>query len=126
MSSALVTPLAKPLVAFNSQSGQVVNTFEWVQFFALAASLIKKIQAITATCNPASIPANSTSEQTFTVTGVNTADYVLVTKPTHTAGIVVGNARVSATDTVAITFGNITAGAIDPASETYTFLVIKV
>lgn len=72
-----------------------------------------------------SVSANTTSEQTVTVTGVASNDIVVVVKPTHTAGLGIVNCRVSAKDTVAITFMNTTGSAIDPASETYTFLVIK-
>jgi hypothetical protein len=73
----------------------------------------------------ASVAANTSAEQTFTVTGVTTADKCFANKPSLTAGIVIGNCRVSATDTVAITFGNLTAGAIDPASETYNIVTFR-
>ena len=113
-------PTALPIVQGN------VNTVEWVRIFQRLAGLAKSVSFITATCNPTAVGAANTSEQTFTVTGVSTTDYVMAVKPTHTAGLIIGNTRVSAADTVAITFGNLTAGSIDPPSETYTFLVIKV
>jgi hypothetical protein len=37
----------------------------------------------------------------------------------------IAGARVSATSSVTITFVNATAGALDPASETYLFLVMR-
>jgi len=66
------------------------------------------------------VPTISTSEQTVVVPGVEVGDFVSVTKPTAQTGLIVGQARVSAKNTVAITFGNPTAGGITPtASEVY-------
>jgi hypothetical protein len=73
----------------------------------------------TVTLDVASVAANTSAEQTFTVTGLTTDMFVAVNKSDLDAGLVVGNARVSAADTLALTFGNSTAGAIDPASEVY-------
>lgn len=72
------------------------------------------------TLSPASVAANTTAEQTFAVTGLQVGDVVTINKPTAQAGLgVVGN-RVSAAGTIAITFGNNTAGAIVPtAAEVY-------
>ena len=62
----------------------------------------------------------TTSEQTVTVAGLNVGDAVVVNKPTHQAGLGIVNARVSAANTLAITFMNTTAGSITPtASEIY-------
>lgn len=83
------------------------------------------VKAYTATINPASVAAATSAEQTFTVTGLRTGDIPVVVKPSLTAGVGIGNARVSATDTLAITFVNATAGAVDPASESYTILVFR-
>lgn len=80
---------------------------------------------VQATLNPASVAAATSAEQTFTVTGVRVNDFVLVSKPTVTAGLGIVNARVSAANTVAITFMNATAGALDAGSEVYTFLVFR-
>lgn len=73
----------------------------------------------------ASVAAATSAEQTFTVTGLTTADKVMVIKPSLTAGLGIGNARVSAANTLAITFMNATAGALDPAAETYTVLAFR-
>ena len=71
------------------------------------------------TIDVASVAANTTAEQTFTVPGLATNMYVAVSKPSLNAGLGVCNARVSAANTLALTFNNNTAGAIDPAPETY-------
>lgn len=83
------------------------------------------ISVIFTTINPASVAAATSAEQTFTVTGLKVGDCVEVTKPTATAGLGIVNARVSAADTLAITFMNATAGAIDAPAEVYTILVIR-
>ena len=84
-----------------------------------------KVQTFSVTINPTAVSANTTSNQTFTVTGLTTNDRVVVNKPTHTAGLVLGNAYCSAANTLAITFGNLTAGSIDPPSEIYRVVSIR-
>lgn len=72
------------------------------------------------TQSPTSVAANTAAEQTITVTGVATGQLVVVNKPTSQAGLALCAARVSAANTVALTFGNDTAAAITPtATETY-------
>jgi len=76
------------------------------------------------TLSPSSVGANTTAEQTFTVNGLLTSDYVNVTKPTTQAGLGIVNARVSAANTLAITFANATASPIVPtAAEVYLVAV---
>lgn len=66
----------------------------------------------------ASIAANTTVEVDLTVTGVTTDDRVIaVVKPALEAGLVLGNFRVKAADTVSVTIANVTASPIDAASE---------
>lgn len=71
------------------------------------------------TLDPASVAADTTAEQTFTVKGLTTDMFVSVNKPSATAGVGIVGARVSAADTLAITFANVTGLAVDPASEDY-------
>ena len=67
-----------------------------------------------------SIAANTSEEETYTVVGLDTDMVVMVNKPSLDAGIVVGNARVSAKDTLALQFINSTGSAVDPTgSEDY-------
>lgn len=76
--------------------------------------------------NPGSIGANTAVELTFTMPGLLITDIVMtVVKPTLTVGLDIGNTRVSAANTVAITFQNSTASPIDPPLETYTFIVMR-
>lgn len=77
------------------------------------------------TFNPASVAAATTAEQTITVPGVKTTDMVFVSKPTLSAGLGIANARVSAADTVSVTFINATAAPIDAGSEVYTIMWVR-
>ena len=83
------------------------------------------IYLLSLTINPASVATITTAEQTFTMTGVKVGDMVYASKPSNTTGLGICNARVSAADTVAISFVNPTAGGVDAASETWNLLVIR-
>lgn len=73
------------------------------------------------TISPAAVGANTTAEQTFTLQGLQLGDVVSVTKPTTQAGIGIVNSRVTAANTLGITFSNNTGGGLTPtAGETYT------
>lgn len=86
---------------------------------------VTKIVVYAPSLDVASVAANTTAEQTFTVAGLTTDDKVFVNKPSVNAGLGIVNARVSAADTLAITFVNATAAAIDPGAETYAVLAIR-
>lgn len=73
----------------------------------------------------ASVAANTTAEQDFTLTGLKVGDYVGVNKPSLSAGLGVSGVRVKAADTLSITFVNATGSGIDPAAETYTIWVMR-
>lgn len=81
------------------------------------------IKKYSITISPTAVSLNSTSEQTFTCTGlVSATDTIIgVSKPTHQTGLGIVGWRVSADNTIAISFMNNTAGNITPtASESYT------
>ena len=71
------------------------------------------------TFNVASVPANSTNEQTFTVPGLRVTDFVEANKPSHTPGVSIGNCRCSAPNTIAIQFMNSTASPVTPGPEVW-------
>lgn len=83
---------------------------------------INRMGIVQVSINVANVAINTTAEQDFTVTGLRVGDVVFVNKPSLNAGLGVVNARVKATDTLSITFVNATAGAIDPAAETYSII----
>lgn len=83
-----------------------------------------KVYAVQVSIDVTSKSAATSAEQDITVTGVLAGDIVLaVNKPSLSAGLGVVNARVKSADTVSITFMNATAGAVDPAAETYTLVI---
>jgi len=97
----------------------------WEKWFKLLSDATARIRTYQVQFNPASIPANLTAEQTVTVNGLGTTDIVYVNKPGYTAGIGVVNARVSAANTLAVTFMNTTASPVDPPSELYKVVAIR-
>lgn len=80
------------------------------------------IKLYTVAVTGAEVTANTTEEHTFTCTGLALAtDFIIgVSKPTHQAGLGIVGWRVSADNTVAITYMNNTASGITPTSENYT------
>lgn len=83
------------------------------------------IYVVSASITPAEVATIVTVEQTFTVKGVKVGDSVMVSPPGIQAGTAVCSARVSAADTVAITFTNPTAGNVTPLAGTYTFTIFR-
>lgn len=77
------------------------------------------------TLTPASVATIVVAEQTFTVTGLTTADKVIVNPPAIANATGIAGARVSAADTLAIRFVNPTAGALTPTAGVYTVLAFR-
>lgn len=74
----------------------------------------------TPTLAPVAVAANTTAEQTFTVTGLIASSAVWVNKVTSfTNGLGIAGVRVSAANTLAVTYVNATASSITPPSEPY-------
>lgn len=89
---------------------------------------IYKQALVTATLSPAQVAGNTTAEQAFTVPGIPAADTFVfaVSKPTAQAGLGIVGWRVTAQDTVGITFSNNTASPITPtAAENYHLLIMS-
>lgn len=86
---------------------------------------IQRIKTGTFTLDPGSIASGAQAEQTATITGVSTADKVLVFPPAAFEALLVGSARVTAADTVKFMLGNLSGGAVDAASATWTYLAIR-
>ena len=88
-------------------------------------NLVKQ-SVISVTLSPASVAINTTAEQTFTVNGLLAGDFVSCNKPTAQAGLGIVGCRVSAANTLAITFSNNTAASITPtAAQVYKILVSR-
>lgn len=86
---------------------------------------ITKTAVYAPTITPASVGAATVAEQTFTVTGLTTADKVIVNPPAIATATGIVGARVSAADTLAIRFINPTAAALVPSSGIYTVMAIR-
>jgi hypothetical protein len=65
------------------------------------------------------IAATTSAEVTTTVTGLVVSSSVIINKPTCTPGLLVTNARVSAANTLAVSYMNMTTTSINVPSETY-------
>jgi len=88
-------------------------------------NLVKQ-SVISVTLSPASVAINTTAEQTFTVNGLLAGDFVTCNKPTAQAGLGIVGCRVSAANTLAITFSNNTGSSITPtAAQVYKILVSR-
>lgn len=71
-----------------------------------------------------SIPAASTLEHSVSIPNVRLGDFVCASTQLI-SGIVIGSCRVTSNGTVAISVANVTAGAIDPTSQQFRFLVAR-
>lgn len=66
-----------------------------------------------------SVAAQTTAEQTYTITGLISGTPVWVNPSVFTSGLGIVGVRVSATNTLAITWANITANAIVPPTQAF-------
>jgi hypothetical protein len=69
---------------------------------------------------PVAVSATTTAEQTFTVSGLVASSAVWVNKPSFQPGLAICGVRVSAVNTLAITYLNTTSASITPTTEVYT------
>lgn len=90
-----------------------------------AGTAITQIRVYSQTVTPAAVAAATVAEQTFTVTGLTTADKVFVNNADLTTATGIAGVRVSAVDTLAVRFVNPTAGALTPAAGTWTIIAVR-
>lgn len=86
-----------------------------------SGTALSQIRIYTQSLTPASVSAGAPTEQTFTVTGLATTDTITVNAP----GAAVFGARVSAANTLAITFMPPAAGSYTPPSGTYRIQAVR-
>jgi hypothetical protein len=83
-----------------------------------------RVVQLTASLTPTLIGANTSVEQTFTVTGLQTSDKLLqVIKPTHTTNLGIVGFRIVGANSLGISFMHIGGAGLTPPAETYTILV---
>ncbi|NCC41539.1 MAG: hypothetical protein EOM21_19395 [Gammaproteobacteria bacterium] len=85
----------------------------------------KGVYVVKISFTPAEVATITTAEQDVTVPGVNVGDAVTVSPPGHEAGVVAAAARVTAANTVGITFVNPTAGGVTPTAGDYIFTITR-
>jgi hypothetical protein len=83
------------------------------------------ISVLKVSITPSAVSTIEAPAETFTVTGVEVGDAVIVNPPSQTADIAIANAYVSAADTVSIQFVNPTVGSLTPAAGEHIFTVIR-
>ena len=88
-----------------------------------SGTTLTQAKVYTPTLTPAATVGAGYHEQTFTVTGLSTSDTVTVNGPAAAANTVLVHARVSAADTLALTW--ITSAAATPASGVYRVLAVR-
>lgn len=97
----------------------------WTRWMGGLNVFLRKWTHYSQSLAPEEVSANTTEEQTFAVTGLTTKDVVYVNKPSHQTGLGIVNARVSAANTLALTFMNNTGSGITPTTETYDIVAIR-
>ena len=98
-----------------------------------ASSTFHHMLCVSAVLSGSSVGAAASVEQSFTINGLQGADalepadqIMIITKATYQTGLALGAARVTAANTVAVTFINPTAAPIVPtASDVYTLVVFR-
>lgn len=90
-----------------------------------ASTYITLMGKISQSLTPVSVGAATCAEQNFTVPGLLVGDMVDVTPPSITAGVAPVCSRVSAANTLTVTFCNPTAGALVPAAGVYRIQVMR-
>lgn len=96
-----------------------------LKWFGFLEEAVPVIRTFTVTVDAPSVDANTTGVKTVTVAGLLTTDVVYVNKPSHETGLGIVNCRVSADNTLEITYMNTTGSSIDAASESYTGFAIS-
>ncbi len=85
----------------------------------------RTIRLFKATLTPVAVAANLTAEQTFTVNGLSTADAVFISPVATGNATMAGQARVSAANTLAVTYTNPTGGSLTPAAGVMNILAVQ-
>ena len=123
---ALRSPPEQPIITMlpdKSPSRRVSP--DWQAWFNDLLFKIFKVNSYSVTHDPANILAGVEAQQVITVTGLRTNSVVVVNKPTKTAGLILSDAHVSASDQLTFTLYNFSGGAINAAEEVYRVVEIR-
>lgn len=106
-------------------AGQIVTAVDANNIGVAPNTFATQIKVYTQTITPASVAANLCAEQTFTVTGLTTSDKIAYNPAATGNATSAGQVRVSAADTLAVTYCNPTAGALTPGAGTAEIVAIR-
>jgi hypothetical protein len=121
--------MSNPAVTNVDGSNPGPNTVSLPDTIQMPTGNIWKLGQFTISLSPASVGTTTAFEQTFAATGIGllTTDVVLVQKAAAQIGLGIVGTRVSAADTLAINFMNVTQATITPTqAETYTVQVFRI
>lgn len=91
----------------------------------IARGNVAKFSVIAPSLTPSAVSGTS-AEQTFSIPDLLSSDVVHVAFPgSQTAGVGIINARVSASNTLAVTFSNSTGSSATPASGVYNVAIMR-
>lgn len=110
-------------MATSTFSGPVVSDAGFTT--GTSGTQITQIAVYSQTITAASVAAATVAEQTFTVTGLTTADKVIVNPAAISNATGIAGVRVSAANTLAVRFVNPTAGALTPTAGTWSIVAIR-
>lgn len=80
-------------------------------------------KVISVTLAPAVVGASQTSEQAFTIPGVQLGDYINANfNGAQTNGVMISNVRITGVNTVAVQFANVTTVPVTPTTGVYGFI----
>ena len=121
------TTFSGPVVSLNGFEGPVsgAQTTDSLTVGTANGTPLTQVRQYTQTITPAAVASAVAAEQTFTVTGLTTADTVVVNPVATGNATAVASARVSAANTLAVTFINPTAGALTPAAGSWKILAFR-
>lgn len=93
----------------------------------LARGNLNKVFALAPTLTSVAVSTITTAEQTYTVQGLQVGDIVVsVNRPNNTpVGVGIVNARVSAANTLALTWVNPTAGSVTPGAGAFALVIAR-
>ena len=112
--------ITTPPTGINKRDPEI---FSWLSKLQL---VFPKISTYLESINLTAVGANSFSTQTFTVSGLTMEDTIVVNPPTLTAGLYLITYRVSADDTLSLTFQNTTGGSINEAAADYKVMACRI
>jgi len=104
--------------------GGITKDGGW-QIGSQSATALTFCKVYAANITPASVAANTSAEQDFTVSGLTTADVISLVNPAQTAGIGIVGVRVKSANTMTICFGNFTGGALTPATGIHKLIAFR-